>query len=91
MNQTKINNILLIFWAILLVINLMNLLYTPLKFNFLLTGFVLGMFLQMLMMNPLLNIKDKYIKFLDKTIRHLFEDVEKLQKKKSNSIKRTKK
>ena len=36
MNQTKTNNIFLVLFTLLLVFSLMNLLYNPLKFNFLL-------------------------------------------------------
>ena len=90
MNQ-KLNDILLVLGAILLVFNLINILHNPLKFNFILTGFILGFFLHMLMVNPLLNLKDKHINFLNKTIKNLFVDLEKLQKKKLNSIKRNKK
>ena len=91
MNQTKFNDIILVAWAIFLVFNLMGMLYDPSKVNFLLTGFVLGMVIHMLMINPLLNIKDKHIKFLNGINIKLFKEVEELTRKKSNSIKRTKK
>ncbi len=68
MNQVKLNNIFLVLWTLLLVFSLMNLLYNPLKFNFLVTGYIAGMFLHMLLITPLLNFKDKYINFLNEII-----------------------
>ncbi len=78
----KFNNIMLVAWAILLVFNLMGMLYDPSKFHFLLTGFVAGFFLHMLLVNPLLNIMNKHINFLNKITNRLVEDIKELQKKK---------
>ena len=86
----KFNDIMLAAWAILLVFNLMILLNDPLKFNFIITGFVAGFFLHMLLSIPLLNLRDKHINFLDKMIKRLFRELEELTRKKLNPKKKRK-
>ena len=87
----KIDDILLLMWAMLLAVNLIILLYDPSEFNFLLTGFVFGFFIHMAFSLPLLEIKDKHIHFLNEINNKLFEEVEELTKKKLNPKKKRKK
>ena len=77
----KVDNIILVLWAMLLVFNLTVLLYNQSKIIFLLMGFNLGFFLHMLVNVPLLNSYRNYINFLDKMVRKLFAEVEKPKSK----------
>ena len=89
----KLNNIILVAWALLVIFNFILLLYLgQSRSQLILTGFVFGFFLHMFLIYPLLNSYEDYNNYTKKMIQNLLVRRSKTRRKTNSiSIKRTKK
>ena len=94
MENKTMRQILVIFWGMILCINLVICLYNSSPFGWAIVGFVLGGIFILLLDNPIINLQDKFIKDLLKHIKKsqdLFNEIDKRTIPKNKKLKGGKK